>query len=112
MYANVPGSGSAVHAPSGTGELGPDAGPAPWAYLVWSPRPQALIAAHRAFVNTLATAYAKQCRASLETSGHPDYPQAREAAETARQEYLDAQGRFDDFIAHSASGVIPLQNAD
>ncbi|HUT91565.1 MAG TPA: hypothetical protein VMY37_18850 [Thermoguttaceae bacterium] len=49
-------------------------------------------------VNTLAKVCAEQYREDLETSGAGDYPEAREAAELARQEYFDAKGRLDDFI--------------
>ena len=49
-------------------------------------------------VNTLARVCAEQYRAELETSGARHYPEAREAAELARQEYFEAKGRLDDFI--------------
>jgi len=49
-------------------------------------------------VNNLAKVCAEQYRADLETSSARHYPEAREAAERARQEYFEAQGRFDDFI--------------
>ncbi len=50
-------------------------------------------------VNTLAQGYAEQHRAKLEATIHQEYVEAQEAAELARHEYLEAQGRFDDFVA-------------
>jgi len=49
-------------------------------------------------VNTVATVCAEQYRAELKESDADHHPEAREAAERARQEYFEAQGRFDDFI--------------
>lgn len=49
-------------------------------------------------VNSLATVCAEQYRAELEQRNAADRPEAGEAAERARQEYLEAKGRLDDFI--------------
>jgi len=49
-------------------------------------------------VNTLAEAYANKHGANLQAAFGQDYLDAQKAAERARQEYLDAKGRFDDFV--------------
>jgi hypothetical protein len=50
-------------------------------------------------VNGLARGYVEQYRTKLEATVHQDYLKARDAAEFARREYLEAKGRFDDFVA-------------
>ena len=50
-------------------------------------------------VNTLAQGYSQQHRAKLEATVHQEYVKARDAAEVARREYLEAKVRFDDFVA-------------
>jgi hypothetical protein len=52
-----------------------------------------------ALANVLAEAYAEQHRAKLEATVHQDYLKARDAAELARRTYVEAEARFDDFVA-------------
>jgi hypothetical protein len=49
-------------------------------------------------VNALAEDYREQCRARREASIARQWDEARDAAERARQQFLKAQGRFDDFV--------------
>jgi len=49
-------------------------------------------------VNTLAEGYAEEHRAKREADVRQDYLDAQAAAQAARQEFLEAEGRFDDFV--------------
>jgi capsular polysaccharide biosynthesis protein len=61
----------------------------------WSDR-DASRAVH--LVNAIATAYADEHGAKQEAVARREYLEAQEAADRARQQYMEAQGRFDDFV--------------